>query len=64
MHCLRNMPGAETNGRRIQDAPVVDRDAVLFMQLASRDHTETEEEGETKCKIQNRESPRVSGLLV
>jgi hypothetical protein len=33
------------------------------MQLASHDHTETEEEGETKCKIQNRESPRVSGLF-
>ena len=43
---------------------VVDRDAVLFMQAASRDHTETEEEGETKCKVQHRESPRVSGLLV
>jgi hypothetical protein len=28
--------------------------------LALSDRTETEEEGEIKCKIQNRESPRVS----
>ena len=37
---------------------------VIVLGMALRDDGETKKNGEPKCKIQNRNSPRVSDLLV